>query len=105
MLSGFQRKVTTALSVSRPDSHQPGHTGIHLGIRFQFLVYRPSKQRSQSQRHQHVPSDKSRIGTILSWTMLAGEHPTFSTVAGMIIIVSSLIIYFKGEEIVKKLRR
>ncbi|RGN46312.1 MULTISPECIES: DMT family transporter [unclassified Bacteroides] len=45
------------------------------------------------------------LGAILSWTMLAGEHPTFSTVAGMIIIVSSLIIYFKGEEIVKKLRR
>lgn len=45
------------------------------------------------------------LGAILSWIMLAGEHPTFSTVAGMIIIVSSLIIYFKGEEIVKKLRR
>ena len=45
------------------------------------------------------------LGAILSWTMLAGEYPTFSTVAGMIIIVSSLIIYFKGEEIVKKLRR
>lgn len=45
------------------------------------------------------------LGAILSWTMLAGEHPTFSTVTGMIIIVSSLIIYFKGEEIVKKLRR
>lgn len=45
------------------------------------------------------------LGAVLSWMMLAGEHPTFSTVAGMIIIVSSLIIYFKGEDIVKKLRR
>jgi dsRNA-specific ribonuclease len=33
--------------------------------------------------------------------MLAGESPTFSTVAGMLIIVSSLVIYFKGAEIVK----
>lgn len=45
------------------------------------------------------------LGAVLSWVMLAGEHPTFSTVAGMIIIVSSLVIYFKGEDIVKKLRR
>lgn len=45
------------------------------------------------------------LGAMLSWVMLAGEHPTFSTVAGMIIIVSSLVIYFKGEDIVKKLRR
>lgn len=45
------------------------------------------------------------LGAVLSWMMLAGEHPTFSTVAGMIIIVSSLVIYFKGEDIVKKLRR
>lgn len=44
------------------------------------------------------------LGAILSWNMLAGEHPTFSTVTGMIIIVSSLVIYFKGEEIVRRLR-
>lgn len=44
------------------------------------------------------------LGAVLSWVMLAGEHPTFSTVAGMIIIVSSLVIYFKGEDMVKKLR-
>lgn len=44
------------------------------------------------------------LGAVLSWMMLADEHPTFSTVAGMIIIVSSLIIYFKGEDIVKRLR-
>lgn len=42
------------------------------------------------------------LGAILSWIMLAGEYPTFSTVAGMIIIVSSLVIYFKGEEIAGK---
>lgn len=39
------------------------------------------------------------LGAILSWMILPGEYPTFSTVAGMIIIVSSLIIYFKGAEI------
>ena len=39
------------------------------------------------------------LGAVLSWIMLPGEYPTFSTVAGMIIIVSSLIIYFKGAEI------
>ena len=41
------------------------------------------------------------LGAVLSWIMLAGEYPTFSTVAGMLIIVSSLIIYFKGAEIAK----
>lgn len=45
------------------------------------------------------------LGAVLSWTMLAGEHPTFSTVTGMMIIVSSLIIYFKGESILKSLRK
>lgn len=39
------------------------------------------------------------LGAILSWTMLEGEYPTFSIVAGMLIIVSSLVIYFKGAEI------
>ena len=39
------------------------------------------------------------LGAVLSWIMLPGEYPTFSTVAGMMIIVSSLIIYFKGAEI------
>ncbi|NLZ73615.1 MAG: DMT family transporter [Bacteroidales bacterium] len=39
------------------------------------------------------------LGAILSWFMLPDEYPTFSTVAGMIVIVSSLIIYFKGPEI------
>ena len=41
------------------------------------------------------------LGAVLSWIMLAGEYPTFSTVAGMLIIVSSLVIYFKGAEIAK----
>lgn len=42
------------------------------------------------------------LGAVLSWIMLAGEYPTFSTVAGMLIIVSSLIIYFKGKELAEK---
>ncbi len=38
------------------------------------------------------------LGAVLSWIMLAGEYPTFSTVAGMlIIVVGSLVIYFKGQ--------
>lgn len=45
------------------------------------------------------------LGAVLSWLMLPGEYPTFSTVTGMLIIVSSLIIYFKGPEIIKKVRR
>lgn len=44
------------------------------------------------------------LGAVLSWLMLPDEHPTFSTVAGMVIIVSSLVIYFKGPEIVRKLK-
>ena len=42
------------------------------------------------------------LGAVLSWIMLPGEHPHFSTVAGMAIIVSSLVIYFKGETIVRR---
>ena len=38
------------------------------------------------------------LGAILSWFMLPDEYPTFSTVVGMLIIVSSLIIYFKGPD-------
>lgn len=41
------------------------------------------------------------LGAALSWMILPDEHPTFSTVTGMIIIVSSLIIYFKGADIYK----
>lgn len=44
------------------------------------------------------------LGAILSWIMLAGEYPTFSTVTGMLIIVSSLVIYFKGKEIMEKIK-
>lgn len=44
------------------------------------------------------------LGAILSWVMLAGEHPTVTTVTGMIIIVSSLVIYFKGKEIIEKMK-
>lgn len=42
------------------------------------------------------------LGAVLSWIMLPGEYPTFSTVTGMLIIVSSLVIYFKGKEILEK---
>lgn len=45
------------------------------------------------------------LGAVLSWLMLPGEYPTFSTVAGMLIIVSSLVIYFKGPQLIKKVRR
>ncbi|MEG1682061.1 MAG: EamA family transporter, partial [Stenotrophomonas sp.] len=38
------------------------------------------------------------LGAVLSWIMLPDESPTLSSVAGMAIIVSSLLIYFKGEE-------
>ncbi len=45
------------------------------------------------------------LGAVLSWIMLADEHPDFSSVAGMLIIVSSLVIYFKGEEIVARFKK
>ncbi|MEG0808091.1 MAG: DMT family transporter [Alistipes sp.] len=44
------------------------------------------------------------LGAVLSWIMLAGESPTFGTVTGMVIIVSSLVIYFKGEELTRRFR-
>ncbi len=44
------------------------------------------------------------LGAVLSWIMIAGERPMFSTVVGMIIISTSLVIYFKGEEIVARWR-
>lgn len=40
------------------------------------------------------------LGAVLSWIMLPGESPYVTTVAGMFIIVSSLVIYFKGEDLV-----
>ena len=45
------------------------------------------------------------LGAILSWVMLEGEYPTFSTVTGMLIIVSSLIIYLKGESIITQIKK
>ena len=44
------------------------------------------------------------LGAVLSWIMLPGEYPDFSTVAGMAVIVSSLVIYFRGETIVQRWR-
>ena len=37
------------------------------------------------------------LGAVLSWIMLPGEYPDFSTVAGMAVIVSSLVIYFRAR--------
>ena len=45
------------------------------------------------------------LGAILSWIMIPGEYPTFSTVAGMIIIVLSLAIYFKGHDTTKNRKK
>lgn len=42
------------------------------------------------------------LGAVLSWIMLPDEVPTVNTVAGMIIIVFSLIFYFKGKEYFEK---
>lgn len=42
------------------------------------------------------------LGAVLSWIMLPDEKPTFNTIAGMIIIVFSLIFYFRGKEYFEK---
>lgn len=42
------------------------------------------------------------LGAILSWMMLPEEKPTLNTVLGMLIIVISLIFYFKGKEYFEK---
>ena len=44
------------------------------------------------------------LGAILSWILLPDEYPTLATILGMIIIAGSLIIYFKGENIVDYMR-
>lgn len=38
------------------------------------------------------------FGAILSWIMMKNEYPTFSSVSGMLIIMFSLLYYFKGRE-------
>lgn len=45
------------------------------------------------------------LGAILSWIMLPDEKPTFNTVVGMMVIVFSLIFYFKGKEYFEKLKK
>lgn len=45
------------------------------------------------------------LGAVLSWTMLPDETPRPSTVAGMAIIVGSLVIYFRGEELLRRWHR
>lgn len=42
------------------------------------------------------------LGAALSWAMLPGESPDTSTVTGMLIIVGSLVIYFKGESLTRR---
>ena len=44
------------------------------------------------------------LGAVLSWIMLPGEYPDLSTVAGMAVIDSSLVICFRGETIVQRWR-
>lgn len=45
------------------------------------------------------------LGAILSWILLKDEYPTFATVSGMIIIVVSLLVYFKGRQLTKQIKR
>ena len=44
------------------------------------------------------------VGAVLSWIMLRDEHPTFATVAGMFVIALSIVIYFKGKELIQLLK-
>ena len=43
-------------------------------------------------------------GAKVSDINMPGEYPDFSSVAGMAVIVSSLVIYFRGETIVQRWR-
>lgn len=45
------------------------------------------------------------LGAVLSWMMLPGESPYITTVVGMLIIVSSLVIYFRGKDLMRRLCR
>lgn len=45
------------------------------------------------------------LGAVLSWIMISEEYPTPATVGGMIIIAFSLVIYFKGRNIVSYLKK
>ncbi len=45
------------------------------------------------------------LGAVLSWVMLPDETPHLSTVLGMVVIVGSLVIYFRGEELLRGWRR
>ena len=63
--------------------YQSGHPRIYFRLCIQLLVYGVAKQRRKSQRHQYVPPYQPNSRAVLSWIMLGGESPTFSTVAGM----------------------
>lgn len=45
------------------------------------------------------------LGAVLSWIILPDEKPTFNTVTGMIIIVFSLVYYFKGKEYFERVKK
>ena len=74
--------------------------GLHFGLRLQFLVHGPAHRGYESQRHQYVPPDQSRPGGRAELGHAARRIP----VAGMAVIVSSLVIYFRGEAIVRRWR-
>lgn len=42
------------------------------------------------------------LGAFVSWTILQNEHPNIYTITGIVIVVSSLVIYFKGDVIMKR---
>ncbi len=37
------------------------------------------------------------FGAVLSWCIVEGEHPTWSTVVGMIVIVAAMVVFFRGN--------
>ena len=45
------------------------------------------------------------LGAVLSWIILPDEKPAINTVLGMIIIVFSLIYYFKGKEYFNRIKK
>ncbi len=37
------------------------------------------------------------VGAAISWLIIEGERPTFSSVSGMIVIIAALVIYFRSS--------
>jgi drug/metabolite transporter (DMT)-like permease len=44
------------------------------------------------------------VGAILSWLLVPGENPEWLTVSGMIIITTSLIMFYRGNNEVKQIK-